>query len=163
MAVMLGETFGRWAGGRRLISRPAAYTRTCAYRDDRFEVLLLNWSAGAASAIHDHGGQHCWMVVLEGRLEVDDYTRFDSGDVPGYARIEACGSRLMDPGGLDLRSGQFDLHRVTATRGGPAVSLHVYAGPLRKFLVYDESTRRCETAVGTYDEMLPVYSEPLLR
>ena len=52
----------------RLVSRPGAYTRTCVYREARFEVLLLNWAPGVASAIHDHGDQHCWMLVLDGRL-----------------------------------------------------------------------------------------------
>ncbi len=147
----------------RLMSRPGAYTRTCVFRDARFEVLLLNWAPGVASAIHDHGDQHCWMLVLDGHLEVDDYVRLDPGDVPGYAHTERRGSRTLDAGGMDLRSGRFDLHRVSATGGGPAVSLHLYSGPLRKFLIYDESARRCETALGTYDEILSVYSEPALR
>ncbi len=152
-----------WPAGRSLSSRSGAYTRTSVYRDARFEVLLLNWAPGAASAIHDHGDQHCWMLVLGGMLKVEDYVRLDPGDVPGYAHVERRDSRTLDAGGMDLRSGRFDLHRVTATDGVPAVSLHVYSGPMRKFLIYDESARRCETAVGTYDEVLSVYSEPVPR
>ncbi len=142
-----------------LISRPKSYTRTCLYRDDRFEVLLLNWTPGAASALHDHGGQHCWLVVLEGRLDIEDYIRLDAGDVPGRARIDASGSRQLEPGGLDLRSGRFDLHRVRASKDAPAVSLHVYSRPLQSFLIYDQAAQRCETAFGTYDEVLPAHAE----
>jgi hypothetical protein len=142
-----------------LISRPKAYTRICAYRDDKFEVVLLNWSPGAASAIHDHGDQHCWMLVLEGRLEVEDYERLDAGDVAGYARVEARDTRILEPGQFDLRSGRFDLHRVAATRNAPALSLHIYARPLRSYLVYDEGSRRCESALGIYDEVLAVYTD----
>jgi NitT/TauT family transport system ATP-binding protein len=138
----------------RLISRAKSYTRTCLYRDDRFEVLLLNWSPGAASALHDHGGQHCWLAVLEGRLEIDDYVRLDEGELPGHARIGARGSRMLECGGLDLRSGRFDLHRVNARRDAPAVSLHVYSQPLEKFLIYDQAAQRCDTAFGTYDAVL---------
>jgi cysteine dioxygenase len=133
---------------------PGGYTRSCAYWDERFEVLLLNWAAGAASAIHDHGGQHCWMQVLEGQLVVDDYLRADSGERPGFARVEARGSRLMSAGDVDLRSGRFDLHRVSAPAGGPALSVHIYAAPLKEFLAYNETTQRCQTVVGTYDEVL---------
>jgi predicted metal-dependent enzyme (double-stranded beta helix superfamily) len=139
---------------RRLISRPKSYTRTCLYRDDRFEVLLLNWSPGAASALHDHGGQHCWLAVLEGRLDIDDYVRLDEGDVPGHARIGARGSRMLERGGLDLRSGRYDLHKVSARRDEPAVSLHVYSQPLEKFMIYDQTAQRCESAFGTYDEVV---------
>ena len=166
-AVEVGELLLRsvseWPGGRTLLSKPGGYTRTCAYRGAQFEVLLLNWAPGAVSPIHDHGDQHCWMVVLDGRLEVEDYARLDPGDVPGYAHVEGRGSSLLEPGEMDLRSGRFDLHRVAATADAPAVSLHLYAGPLRSYVTYDELSRRCERASGTYDAVLSVYTEPARR
>ncbi len=154
MAALLAATRGSWLLSRPLLVCPGGYTRSCAYGDERFEVLLLNWAAGAVSALHDHGGQHCWMQVLEGQLVVDDYLRTDAGERPGFARVEAQGSRLMHPGDLDLRSGRFDLHKVSAPPGVRALSLHIYAGPLTEFLVYDESTHRSRTVVSTYDEVL---------
>jgi cysteine dioxygenase len=94
------------------------------------------------------------MQVLEGQLVVDDYLRLDAAERPGFARIEAQGSRLMNAGDLDLRSGRFDLHRVSAPSGLPALSLHIYAAPLNEFMAYDESTQRCQTVRSTYDEVL---------
>jgi len=158
MAALFSESGAAWPFVPRLLARPDGYTRTCAYQDRRFEVLLLNWSPGGASRIHDHGGQHCWMYVLEGRLDVDDYVRLDAGDVAGYAHVEQSGARVLETGGSDLRSGLFDLHRVAA-RNGPAVSLHVYAAPLRQYLVYHESARRCETVFGKYDDVIPAYPQ----
>jgi len=154
MAALLAATRGSWSPSRPLLVCPGGYTRSCAYWDERFEVLLLNWAAGAGSAIHDHGGQHCWMQVLEGQLVVDDYLRIDAGERPGFARVEAHGSRLMNAGDLDLRSGRFDLHRVSAPSGVPALSLHIYAAPLKEFSVYDELSQRCQTVRGTYDDVL---------
>jgi cysteine dioxygenase len=154
---MLSAAGNGWEPGRPLISRAASYTRTCAYRDDAFELVLLNWDRMAASPIHDHGDQHCWMLVLKGSLWVEDYVRLDAADVPGYAHVEPRGVRAISAGEIDLRSGRFDLHRVAST-GVPAVSLHLYSAPLRKYLVYDEAARRCETAQGTYDEVLPVFT-----
>jgi cysteine dioxygenase len=139
------------------MSRRDCYTRTCAYRDDGFEVLLLNWAVGAASAIHDHGDQDCWMLVLSGSLRVDDFVRLDPGGVRGYAHVEARSSRTLSPGGLDTRGGRFDLHRVSAPDAA-AVSLHVYAAPLREYLVYDALQRRCETAFGRYDDVISPYA-----
>jgi len=155
---LLRRTSSRWADGLTLIARSSAYTRTCAYSDEAFEVVLLNWAPGATSPIHDHGDQHCWMVVLAGQLQVDDYVRLDPGNVRGYAHVEAQGSRILAPGGLDARAGRFDLHRVSTLRGAPAVSLHVYSAPLREYLIYDEPARRCEGAFGTYDEVLSPYA-----
>ena len=163
MGDLLARRSQDWPGTSRLIFRSGGYTRTCAYRDARFELLLLNWAPGAASEIHDHGNQHCWMLVLDGRLAVDDYVRLDAGDLGGYAHVEARGSQVLGAGAMDLRSGRYDLHRVSATPDAPAISLHVYAGPLREFLVYDEAARRCKAARGTYDEVLSVYTEAAHR
>lgn len=159
MGLLLTAGAREWPGGRRLTSQLGAYTRTCAYRDLSFEVAILNWAPGAVSPVHDHGGQHCWMLVLEGRLDVEDFVRLDTGDVPGYAHVEARGRRRLESGEMDLRSGRFDLHQVAVRGDRSAVSLHVYSRPLRKFLVYDEGARKCEIAYGTYDEMLPAYAE----
>lgn len=158
LGALLARRAHGWGAVPRLISRPGGYTRTCAYRDSGFEVLLLNWAPGASSLIHDHGGQHCWMLVLDGKLDVEDYVRLDAGNVAGYAHVESHGRRRLMRGETDARSGRFDLHRVTATRDASAVSLHVYSGPLRRFFVYDEANRRCEAVTGTYDEVLTVYT-----
>ncbi|HEX4014507.1 MAG TPA: cysteine dioxygenase family protein [Candidatus Cybelea sp.] len=154
MARLLSTAGASWAVPRPLVARANAYTRTSVHREGRFEVVLLNWAAGAFSGIHDHGGRHCWMSVLEGSLLVDDYARLDRGERAGYARIEARDSRLLGTGELDLRSGPFDLHRVGATADAPAISLHVYAAPLQEYGVYDELSERCQTALGTYDDVL---------
>jgi len=152
----LQQAGGLWTDRLTLISRRNAYTRTCAYRDDGFEVLLLNWASGTASAIHDHGDQDCWMLVVSGSLQVDDYVRLDPGTVPGYARVQAQESRILGAGGLDARGGRFDLHRVSAPEA--AVSLHIYSAPLREYLVYDEVEQRCETAFGRYDDVISPYA-----
>jgi predicted metal-dependent enzyme (double-stranded beta helix superfamily) len=154
MGALLASGYANWSPGRALIARPGSYTRTLAYGDENFEVVLLNWSAGVPSAIHDHGDQHCWMLVLDGTLWIEDFARLDAGDVAGYAHVEARGSSLLEPGGLDLRSGRFSLHRVGATPASRAISLHVYAGPLREYLAYDDVNRRCEPVASEYDEII---------
>lgn len=154
---MLQQASAGWADSLRLIQRRDAYTRTCAYCDDGFEVLLLNWAPGASSAIHDHGDQDCWMLVLSGSLQVDDYVRLDPGTERGYAHIRAQSSCILEAGGLDSRAGRFDLHRVTAP-AVPTVSLHVYSAPLCEYLIYDELARRCETAFGRYDDVISPYA-----
>jgi cysteine dioxygenase len=163
MATLLDGVCAGWLLDKPLLSRAAAYTRTCAYNDELFEVVLLNWAPGSASPIHDHGRQSCWMLVLEGRLRVDDYVRLDGADVAGHARVCPGESRVLEAGGLDLRSRPFDLHRVAASGESKAVSLHVYSRPLRTFFVYDELAERCESAIGTYDAVLPAYAGLLQR
>jgi cysteine dioxygenase len=151
------EAYGR--DRQPLVSRPDAYTRTCVYLDERFEVLLLNWSPGAYSALHDHGAEHCWMMVLEGRLLVDNYDRIDGCDVPRYAVVLPRDSRTLDIGDVDLGSSPANLHRVTAADSYGAVSLHVYARPLREFMIYDEFAQSCRPGTTHYDAVLPFLTE----
>lgn len=140
--------------GIRLDSRPGHYTRTCAYFDDRFELLLLNWARGSASDIHDHGGQRCWLAVVDGVLELENYDRLDDGKRDGRAEIVRRDSKILEVGQLDVRSDPFDIHRVSNAGAQPAISLHVYARPLRTFGVYDEFSQRCRTVHSRYDAIL---------
>ena len=156
MARLLGQAMARVDGRRlNLIESPGSYSRTCAYFDDRFEVLLLNWSPGAASSLHDHGGQHCWLAVLDGRVELENYDRLDAGDEPGYARVASRDGISLECGGMDLRNAPIDIHRVCAGAASGAVTLHVYARPLRQFTVYDELSHRCRLSRPKYDAVLP--------
>jgi cysteine dioxygenase len=137
-----------------LESRAGSYTRTCAYYDERFEVLLLKWAPGSASQIHDHGGQHCWLAVVDGAFAVENYDRLDDGSRPGRAVIAPRECIVLEGGDLDLRSAAVDIHRVTQNGKTPAVSLHVYARPLQRFCVYDEFAQRCEEVRSRYDALL---------
>ena len=134
---------------------PAAptYTRTCLYCDDRFEVLVLDWAPGAVTEIHDHGGQRCWLMVLQGSFRVDDFARVDDGAVEGVALLKAGATQTLAPFDLDVRSGRFDIHRVAAGEAR-ARTLHVYAGPLRNYSVYDLRLQRCRPATSRYDRVL---------
>jgi cysteine dioxygenase len=140
--------------GIRLDSHPGHFTRTCAYFDDRFELLLLNWGRGSASDIHDHGGQHCWLAVVDGFLELENYERVDDGSREGRAQIVRRDSTILEIGQLDLRSAPSEIHRVSNAGGRSAVSLHVYARPLRTFGVYDEFSQRRRTVQSRYDAIL---------
>ncbi len=138
-----------------MVSMPKGYTRTCAYADERFEVLLLNWSAGSSSTLHDHGGRHCWVAVLDGQVLFENYDRLDAGDVPGEAIVAPSDAAIARRGDLDLRALPNDIHRVSAAGGRSALTLHVYARPLREFNVYDEFSRRCRRGFSRYDAVLP--------
>jgi hypothetical protein len=77
-----------------------------------------------------------------------------SASIPETYRDMRTSSRwAREVGELDSRVGRYDLHRVSSG-DSPALSLHVYAAPLRQFGIYDEPSRRCETSYGRYDAVL---------
>jgi len=128
----------------------ARYTRTRLHRSGAFELLLLCWERGQATPVHDHDGQAGWFTVLEGALGVQEYDR-EGG--PSDLRALAAREETA-PGGLRLHEGRRyvveagrsvaeaegpeTIHRVGPV-GGRALSLHLYAGPLDSFLVFDEA------------------------
>jgi len=106
---------------RDLHWRPGGYARNLVHRQSDFELLFLSWSEGAATPIHDHGGQECWFLPLVGSFDLQD---FDEDLVTL--------GRRRDVRSLDHQPGQ--IHRVRALKD--SISLHVYAGPIDFCRVY---------------------------
>ena len=131
------------------------YTRTLLHRSDRFEVLALHWAPGVVTPIHDHGGANCWLAVAKGSVGVENFVRRDDGSAPGIACVEFEGREELAVTSIDYRQDDVHLHRCF-TAGEPAVSLHVYAHPIDRFLTFDERTQTCQPATSTYDATLNV-------
>lgn len=129
------------------------YTRTLVHKDDGFEILVLHWLPGCTSAIHDHGGAHCWLAVASGCMGVENYLRHDTGQTPGYASIALEGREVLPAGAVDYRQDDVHLHRCT-TQNECAITLHVYAHPIARFNTFDERAQTCAQVSTTYDAVL---------
>jgi NitT/TauT family transport system ATP-binding protein len=138
--------------------RRGAYARTLVHRDAQVEVLVLAWSAGAASPIHGHDGQACWLVPVWGQLLVQGYRALSGGQQAGPARlVPEGGPQRLGPGRLDLRHPEADWHQVRTAPGvALAVAVHIYARPIDTCLVYDAQRGRCARRCLAYDGLGPV-------
>jgi hypothetical protein len=95
-----------------------------------WEVMLIAWSSGQVTPIHDHRGVMGGMVVVSGTLAEERFTT--PGDRP-----ELVDNRARPEGDLsDI--GPTVLHRLAPT-SARAVSLHVYRPPLRTMGIWDAS------------------------
>lgn len=140
--------------------RHGRYTRNLVYRDARLEVIVNCWDGGAASPIHDHDGQECWFSIQSGSFLLENYPLVSGGLGPGPARLgppEVVGP--VGVGHVDFRGQETPIHRVIA-RQGPAVSLHVYAGPVERCLVFDPRRERCALRELRYHS---IFGRPLTR
>lgn len=129
------------------------YTRTLLHKNELFEILVLHWTPGCSSAIHDHGGALCWLAVAAGRMGVENYLRRDAGEVAGHAQIALESREELSAGAIDHRQDDIHLHRCI-TKDEPAVTLHVYARPIDRFNTFDERTQTCMQVTSTYDAVL---------
>lgn len=153
---------GGWLAGLRLEAcglrpylhfRRGGYTRNLVYRDAHREVLLLCWDSGAVSPVHDHDGQRCGLSIQSGVLLLEDFPLLSGGRVPGPARLGP--SRTVGPvgpGHVDWRTPEDSIHRVSVL-SGPAITLHVYLGPVEECLVFDTHRHRCSRRRLVYDSI----------
>jgi cysteine dioxygenase len=111
------------------------YTRNLVRRCDAFEMIVLCWSPGQTSPIHDHAGQRCWMTILDGSIEEVQYAWPRTS-----GRLVESGRREFARGKVAYVDDDIGLHCVRPAAGGPGVSLHLYSRPIDVCRTYDERT-----------------------
>jgi cysteine dioxygenase len=94
------------------------YTKTLLKRTPVYEIFLLCWKSGQATAIHDHPSDGCWMRVLQGCLEETEYA---------YPTLEKIGYTRFGVGEYGFKRGNEVLHSIRAIED--SVSVHVYYPP----------------------------------
>jgi len=128
------------------------YTRTLLHKTAAYELIALHWNSNVETMLHDHGGRRCWFAVVDGRLDVHNYKRTDSGETIGKARLVRLGDARLETGEIDFRGDDTDIHRVVTLE--MTTTLHLYAAPLGVFNVFDERRETCEATTSSYDAFL---------
>ncbi len=130
------------------------YTRTLLHKNANFELLALHWQTGTLTSLHDHGGKQCWFAVVAGNMTVENYRRVDDSTTAGYARVSRLGEMLLDPGAIDYRADDADVHRCIAV--AKTTTLHLYATPLGIYHVFDEQRNTIAETASNYDAIIAV-------
>ncbi|KAF2455899.1 RmlC-like cupin domain-containing protein [Lineolata rhizophorae] len=129
-------------------SRP--YTRNLVDKGNgKSNLLVLVWTPGRGSAIHDHAGAHCIMKVLKGHLKESLYPWREptTGGESPRAALEPIQETLYDENEVTYISDKIGLHKISnPSREEVAVSLHLYTPPNAAMYgchTFDETTGRC--------------------
>ncbi|KAM0328079.1 hypothetical protein ACHAQA_005482 [Verticillium albo-atrum] len=104
------------------------YTRNLV--DDgngKSNLLVLVWSPGKGSPIHDHGNAHCLMKILKGDLTETRYAFPESGDQE--KPMEVAYERTHKEDDCAYMADELGVHRVWNKGSDFAVSLHLYTPP----------------------------------
>jgi len=111
------------------------YTRNCIARDDHYELILLCWEGQQQTAIHCHGGEECWVYVIDGKIEETHYLLEDDAPIEQSRDTLSAGEKSFmcdDLGYHSLRNAQHDR----------AISLHLYMDPIKKCTSYNVKTQQ---------------------
>lgn len=108
--------------------------------NSKANLLVLVWTPGKGSAVHDHANAHCIVKVLQGSLRE---TLYDTPLPSEPSQLHV--SRVSDYGvnEVSYMSDTLGLHRMENVGSIPAVSLHLYTPPYAaKFgcHVFDEAS-----------------------
>ncbi|KFA78880.1 hypothetical protein S40288_05311, partial [Stachybotrys chartarum IBT 40288] len=136
------------------------YTRNLV--DDgngKSNLLVLVWSPGKGSPIHDHGNAHCLMKILKGSLTE---TRFAFPEGSNERPMEMISEKTMTENSVAYMADELGLHRVMNKGSDFAVSLHLYTPPnvaKKGCFIFDQKTGKRSHVPGcayfsTYGRLL---------
>jgi len=113
----------------------STYTRNCIFENERFELILICWQSSQKTPIHDHGGEECWVKFIDGEFKE---AIFKSNEV---SEVNIQKSTLFKAGDISYMIDFMGCHQLKNLSNHRALSLHLYAKPIRNCNIYDEQSK----------------------
>ena len=114
------------------------YTRNCIIDTEKFQLLLLCWEEGHKTPIHDHGGEECWVKVIEGELKEVIYKKNEDDE------LIAVKSSISKTNQVSYMKDFMGFHSLENVSNKRSMTLHLYAKPIRKCNIFDENSKTFE-------------------
>eukprot|EP01111_Echinosteliopsis_oligospora_P018238 TRINITY_DN823_c0_g1_i1.p1 TRINITY_DN823_c0_g1~~TRINITY_DN823_c0_g1_i1.p1 ORF type:complete len:227 (+),score=47.40 TRINITY_DN823_c0_g1_i1:243-923(+) len=118
---------------------PLKYSRNLVARTPLYELMVICWSEGQVSPIHNHEGQRCWMAVAEGNLEETQFIFKDTKTIYGSGELEKTETTALLQGTVGYITDEIGLHIIRPTTKN-AISIHLYSYPIAECNIYCPST-----------------------
>ena len=111
------------------------YTRNCIADTEKFELILICWCAGHQTSIHDHGGEECWVKVIEGEFKETVYKQDEMGI------LKLTKTKFSKKNDITYMKDFMGFHRLENSANKRSMSLHLYAKPIRSCNVFNEVSK----------------------
>ena len=111
------------------------YTRNCIIDTEKFELILICWCEGHRTAIHDHGGEECWVKVIKGEFKETIYKQDEAGD------LNLVKSAISKANEITYMKDFMGFHRLENISNKKSMSLHLYAKPIRRCTIFNETSK----------------------
>ncbi len=120
------ESFCSWSN--------ESYTRNCIVENDKFQLILLCWEEGQKTPIHDHGGEECWVKIIQGEFKETIYKVNSSGE------LNLTKTSISKTGDISYMIDFMGCHCLENISSGKSMSLHLYAKPIHNCNLFDEKS-----------------------
>lgn len=129
-----------------LFFSPEKYTRNLIRKTPLYDLIALCWEVGQRSTIHNHTDQRCWMGVVHGRVQVQNFRVVAQDRARGFCELAPSDHYIIDSKSPAQVDPEEPVHLVTnpSSFGSRAVTLHIYSLPFDTCEVYDIKAKRCE-------------------
>ncbi|OKL60606.1 Cysteine dioxygenase [Talaromyces atroroseus] len=125
-----------------------SYTRNLVDEGNgKSNLLILVWSPGRESAVHDHANAHCVMKILKGSLKETLYSWPEKDDQTPSGQespLQITKETIYNENQVTYMSDKLGLHRISnMDPNNYAISLHLYTPPNAAtfgFSIFDERT-----------------------
>ena len=111
------------------------YTRNCIVNNEKFELILICWCEGHKTPIHDHGGEECWVKVIDGEFKETIYKQNDAEEL---TMIKSSTSKSNE---VTYMKDFMGFHRLENISNKRSMTLHLYAKPIRNCNIFDEDSK----------------------
>lgn len=126
------------------------YTRTLLSKNKNYELMIVGWLPHQVTAIHDHGGQHCWMKILHGELHIHNFLPIS--DKQNQVPVNSGPVKVYKNGQTVYLDDKIGVHSVANDSDRPTISVHLYSRPISKYNTYNEVTQKFEMKrMDTYE------------
>ena len=131
----------------------ACYTRNCIADTEKFELILICWCQGQKTAIHDHGGEECWVKIIEGEFKETIYKQDEEGI------LNLVKTSFSKSNEITYMKDFMGFHRLENIANKRSMSLHLYAKPIRTCNMFDEKLK----TIVPIDLCYTTIAEPILK
>jgi len=125
----------------------SCYTRNCIVENENFELILICWEKEQITAIHDHGGEECWVYFIEGSFREHIYTQNEKGQLNSVETTDA------KPGDVAYMVDFMGFHSLENRSNKRGMSLHLYANPIKNCNVYNSKENEFVRKELSYDNV----------
>ncbi len=108
------------------------YTRNCIAQRESYELLLICYEPGQRTSIHDYDSEEAYIHPVTGSIVEERFELITNGGLRQVSSVR------LSPDSYSYLSNGHSIHRYANTGTGRAMTLNLYARPLRKWKVYDE-------------------------
>ncbi len=122
---------------RCLRSQQERYARHLLYRSEElgYTAVVMVWSPGQRTGLHDHSGLWCVEGVVEGDLEITRFERFGESDGFHFEECERIHASAGSSGSLIPPHEYHVLANDSVAQ--TAITLHIYGGEMTACSVFE--------------------------